>query len=195
MPLLRVREPFDRTGWVYELKYDGFRALTFVERRKGRLVSRTGHHLRRFDALGACVAGELGAHEAVLDGEVVCLGPDGSPIFNALFFARGVPVFVAFDCLWLDGEDLRGQPLLLRKAALRSVLPRRSSTILYARHLRRYGSRLFALACERDLEGIVAKSAHAPYDVGASTWIKVKNVHYSQARDRHELFESRRRRA
>jgi ATP-dependent DNA ligase len=67
------------------------------------------------------------------------------------------PVFYAFDLLWLDGEDVRPRPLEERKRLLRSIAPEQPSVLLYANHIERTGIDFFRLACEQDLEGIVAK--------------------------------------
>jgi len=65
-----------------------------------------------------------GVRNAILDGEVVCLDHDGRPLFNPLLYRRSEPCFVAFDCLWLDGRDLRRLPLIERKRVLRRIVPR-----------------------------------------------------------------------
>src|SRR5215813_7198548 len=90
-----------------------------------------------------------------------------------------------------NGEDLRGLPLLHRKARLRKLIGRRKSRLLYLDHLERNGSGLYAKACEFDLEGIVAKWKDGSYiaDDRRSSWVKVKNPQYSQIEGREELFE------
>jgi bifunctional non-homologous end joining protein LigD len=121
---------------------------------------------------------------------VVCLDADGRPQFDDLLFGRGVPSFVAFDLVAVDGRDLRALALVERKRRLRRLLPRRSPGVLYASHVLGAGRALFAAACARDLEGVVAKPARSPYALiaGRSPWVKIKFREYSQARDRHELF-------
>jgi bifunctional non-homologous end joining protein LigD len=91
----------------------------------------------------------------------------------------------------LDGRDLRDLPLVQRKKALRRVVPRRADRLRYLDGVVGRGVDLFQLVCERDLEGIVAKRLDGIYDPAATTWLKMKNLNYSQARDRHELFERR----
>jgi bifunctional non-homologous end joining protein LigD len=120
----------------------------------------------------------------------VCLDDRGYSQFNELFFRRGDPFFYAFDLVWLNGEDLRNRPLLERKTALRELAPA-SSRLLYLDHLENDGRALFAKACELDLEGIVAKQKSGIYfgETNRTTWHKIKNPEYSQARDREELFE------
>jgi bifunctional non-homologous end joining protein LigD len=138
-------------------------------------------------AIGAAVR----ARAVVLDREIACLHHDGRPDFNGLFFRRSAPVFYAFDCVWLDGRDLRARPLVQRKKALRRVVPRRADRLRYLDGVVGRGVDLFRAVCELDMEGIVAKRLDGIYDPTATTWLKVKNLNYSQARDRHELFERR----
>jgi bifunctional non-homologous end joining protein LigD len=162
-----------------------------------RLVSRTGYLYRAFAPLCSEFAATVKARSAVLDGELTCLAHDGRPDFKALLYRRADAYFHAFDLLWLDGEDLRALSLLERKRLLRRIVPRRLGRVRYVGHLVGRGVDLFRLACERDLEGIVAKLARSAYRTAGdySPWVKVKNREYSQARDRHELFDWFKRRS
>ena len=157
MRLARSPQPFDHPDWLYEIKFDGFRALAYVEAGKCRLVSRRRHEYKSFHELCASIANHLHGHETVLDGEIVCLDQYGRSQFKELMFRRRQPFFYAFDLLFLNGEDLRSLPLLRRKARLRKLIGRRKSRLLYLDHLESNGSGLYAKACEFDLEGIVAK--------------------------------------
>jgi len=127
----------------------------------------------------------------VLDGEIVCLDGHGKPQFRDLMFRREEPHLVAFDLLWCDGEDLRYLPLIDRKLRLRSVVPRGGERLLYCDHVDRDGEGLFRLACEHDLEGIVAKCKSDPYLPEHTRWLK-SNHGYSQWVGREELFERER---
>ena len=189
LPLRPLREPFDHRDWLFELKYDGFRALAHVQRSAAELVSRNGTPFAQFASLGAELRACLRVRSAVLDGELVCLTEDGRPDFNALLFRRGTPAFVAFDVLALNGRDVRALPLVRRKVLLRRVVPRDARFVLYD-HVHGSGRALFALTCDRDLEGIVAKWKRGAY-AEPSSWIKVKNPAYTGARDRHELLDRR----
>ena len=124
------------------------------------------------------------------DGEIVCLDKDGQPRFADLLRCRSPQYFYAFDLLWLNGRDLRELPLVERKRLLRRIIPNRRS-VLFAKHVEGTGVSLFHAACEMDLEGIVAKWKSAPYrmDGSRTSWVKIKNPHYSQAEGRGELFE------
>lgn len=192
MRLLRIPQPFDHPEFIYELKLDGFRGVAHVENGRSRLVSRNGYRFKRWDSLRAGIAAALRCDSAVVDGEVACFASDGSTDFYGLLLGRHRPAFCAFDVLEIDGEDLRGWPLLERKRRLRSIL-RKSADVRYVDHVRGRGSDFFRLACKRDLEGIVAKWARGTYQSGNGTsWLKIKNPDYTQMEGRHELFERRR---
>jgi len=189
MTLVRTREAFDHADFVFELKYDGFRALAYVDAGSCRLVSRKNHVYKAYAPLCEWIGKHLRAENVVLDGELACLDEEGKPQFNRLLNRRGEPVFVAFDLLWLNGRDLRGRPLLDRKAALRTLI-RNGGRILYADHIDGKGAELYRAACHSDLEGIVAKYKWGAYrpDPDSSSWIKIKNPAYPQAAGRHEQF-------
>ena len=104
-----------------EVKYDGFRTMAYAEGREATLVSRNGHVFssRTYEPVRAAVAA-LGA-DVILDGELVCLDPDGMPVFNPLMWRRGTVYFHVFDCLWLNGS-LSKLPLLVRKQILRRLI-------------------------------------------------------------------------
>ena len=155
--------PFDHPDWIFELKYDGFRARADIWNGKAELVSRRGNVYKSWASLREQLGRELGDHQAVLDGELVVLDADGRSLFYDLLRRRHPPIFVAFDLLYVDGEDLREIPLLERKRRLHALLPEESSTLLYAQHVIGAGRALFDQVCALDLEGIVAKVAAAPY--------------------------------
>lgn len=135
----------------------------------------------------------LTALEVVLDGEVACLDEHGRTQFDALIYRRADPCFVAFDVLWHAGTDLRALPLWKRKQVLRAIVPQRSSSVLYADSVARRGTALFRLACDQDLEGMVAKWRHGTYSAEPpASWLKIKNPNYSQAVGRWERFERKR---
>jgi bifunctional non-homologous end joining protein LigD len=127
----------------------------------------------------------------VLDGEIVKLDESGRLIFVDLMRRRGPFQFVAFDVLALNGKDVRPLELADRKSLLRSIMPKRSRSILCAQHVEGRGRDLFAAVCSQDLEGIIAKRRRSAYDPASplALWAKIKNRDYSQAIDRHELFE------
>ena len=168
------------------MKYDGFRALAYIQGGHCELVSRKGHVYKSFASLCATLAAI--ERNTILDGEITCVDANGRPQFYELMRRRGEPIFYAFDVLWLDGEDLRTWPTQARKMVLEDVVRARPG-ILYARHFETRGVDLFRAVCEQDLEGIVAKHTLAPYGSELMPWIKVLNPNYSQREGRRELFE------
>ena len=129
----------------------------------------------------------------MLDGEIVCFDKYGCSQFEDLLFRRGEPRFIAFDCLFCDGENLRYLPLAERKHRLRGIVPNGRQRLLYCDYVEGVGEALFQFACERDLEGIVAKRKFDPYLLDGSTpWLKIRNPNYSQWVGREDLFERER---
>src|SRR4051794_16867245 len=106
MTLGRVREPFDHPEWVFEVKYDGFRALAYLDGGDVSLVSRHGNTYKSFPTAQHCLSVALPGIRAVLDGELACLDSQGCADFNALLYRRSSPAFCAFDLLWLNGTEL-----------------------------------------------------------------------------------------
>lgn len=173
--------------WIYELKLDGFRGVLSIERGRGKFTSKNSHDLKRFQELADALARALGVRDAILDGEIIVMGPRG-PDFRALFFRRGQPAYAAFDLLWLNGRDLRSQPLWRRKRALARLIA--NSPIGLVDHME--DPALFAVTAEKDLEGIVAKRRADPY-APETQWVKVKVPGYTQMEGRWELFDRKRR--
>jgi bifunctional non-homologous end joining protein LigD len=194
MPLLKRRLPFDQPDWLFELKYDGFRALAHTRSGQCQLISRNGNSFAAFSDLADIIAASLHfVHDAVLDGEIVCLDKRGRPQFTNLLFRRGEPCFFAFDLLWNAGKDYRLDGLQDRKHELRRLLSNipESVPLRYADHIEGKGIALFERVCKLDLEGMVAKYKYAPYVSvrEQSTWFKIRNPRYSQWEGREELFE------
>jgi bifunctional non-homologous end joining protein LigD len=187
MPLARFDAPFEHPDWIFEPKMDGFRVVAYVEGGACRLVSRNRNAFKTFEPLAQAIAQDLAGRSAILDGEIVRPGPDGRPMFYELMRRRGPFCFYAFDLLWLDGWDLRDKPLLERKLFLRRLLPRRPQSVLYVDHVTN-GTELFQVICDQDMEGVVAKQATTKYTPDATTWVKIKNRHYSQAVGRADFF-------
>ncbi len=188
MALFQRPEPFSHPDWIFEIKHDGFRGLAYVEGERARLLSRRGNAYKSFGELSGWIARHLQVENAVVDGEIVNFDSEGRSQFGDLLYRRGEPSFFVFDLLWLNGRDLRDQPLVQRKEILRSIVPAAPSRILYSEHLERQGEQLFDFACQHDLEGVVAKWKHGSYlpNSNATTWIKIKNPAYSQLDGRRE---------
>jgi bifunctional non-homologous end joining protein LigD len=178
MPLRRRKSAFNHSDFIFEIKYDGFRALAVIEHGRAQLLSRNGHPFASFSALAESISDSLPNARGIIDGEICSLDRRGRPQFKNLMFRRGNPCFFAFDLLTCDGKDLRTERLLDRKQELRRLLPRSPDAPLkYTEYIDGQGMALFQRVCELDLEGIVAKHKFGPYvtEREHSTWFKILN--------------------
>ena len=187
--LIQQPKPFNHPEWIFEVKYDGFRSLAYIQ--SGcTLVSRNGNIFSRFKDLSQHLS--RFPLNAVLDGEVVCLDDEGKTLFNDLMFNRAVTYFYAFDLLWLDGIDMRNLPLLQRKKALRDLIEGQPlNRLSYVDYVVERGEQLYEMIYAKDMEGIVAKPQQSQYQLlagGKTPWIKIKNPDYSQAKGRNNVF-------
>jgi len=186
-------ETSDRTpageGWVYELKYDGYRLAAFGGAGQACLLYRSGLDASdRFPEIAAAVKA-LPCPGVVLDGEVAVLNGEGRPVFQLLQqrsqLSRSTDIqrasamlpatYFAFDLVGLDGYDLRGLPLLERKALVQRLVPP-AGPLRYADHIEGRGEELLAQALARGIEGLVAKKADSPYKSGVRSreWLKIR---------------------
>ena len=194
MTLLEHAAPFDDPNWLFEVKYDGIRAIAYISGDDCRLVvDGLETPVPRFRELARVLPGDLNVKNAILDGELVVLDQVGKAQFGDLMNGRGLVLFAAFDLLWLNGKDLREQALVERKELLRFRVRHPSDRVMFVDYKEGTGTALYARMCERDMEGIVGKPRYSPYLGGAgdTTWIKVKNPNYSKAEGRAELLEKR----
>jgi bifunctional non-homologous end joining protein LigD len=178
-----VREPPEGTGWLHEIKFDGYRLLGFTVAGTVCLRTRNGKDWTpKFPSLAADLK-ELKVKDAVLDMEAVALTGDGKSSFHALQAALGegwnaaLIVAYVFDLLYLDGKDLTTRPLHERKQMLKTLLTRSKSAraLRYTESVAGDGRRVFAKSCDMGLEGIVSKKTEAPYIAGrAGSWLKSK---------------------
>ncbi|MCK1424588.1 MULTISPECIES: RNA ligase family protein [unclassified Bradyrhizobium] len=165
--------------WLHEVKHDGYRMLVIREDKRVRLLSRNGTDwTKRYSWIAEAALKNRQKH-FVIDGEAVILGVDGISDFNALHSRRHdheVQLY-AFDVLAVGGNDLRDQPLHLRKTNLARLLARRPDGITVAPFERgEIGPELFRAACRMGLEGLVSKHRERPYRGGRQKhWTKVKN--------------------
>ncbi len=176
-----ARQPFSNAAWLFEAKWDGWRAVCYLHDGKVRFVSKNKRSLNeRFPDLRN-IGKSISATSAVIDGEIVALDKKGVPCFDGLRSksVRGcVIVFYAFDLLYLDGRSLTQSPLRARKAALKRILPKRdTSRVRFTDHVVREGERLFAELEKRQLEGMVAKRLDSLYEGGRTrAWLKIKTT-------------------
>src|SRR4051812_19878439 len=174
-----AKAPPTGPGWVHEVKWDGFRAQPHLSLGKVTTYSRSGlDWTEQFDTVSDAVT-QLKAKSAVLDGEVVVIGPGGKPDFQALRRNlnkhSGELQYFAFDLLELNGKDLRARPLVERKAALQKLLARAPDRVRYIEHFENDPREVIAAACRLGLEGVVSKRADSPYQPGRqASWVKSK---------------------
>lgn len=174
-----VSKPFDRPGWVYEEKYDGYRILAYKEGSHVTLLSR--NDIDRTDAFKhvADAVLALPSRTLLLDGEVVAFDSRHVSRFQLLQEHSEKCQYAVFDCLYKDGKDLRKLPLQERRQTLENVV-KKDNGLLLSRHLADDGIAAYRRAKEEGLEGVVAKDLSAPYIERRSTkWLKVK-VHQEE---------------
>ena len=175
-----AKAPFDSPDWIFEIKLDGYRAITFFDRAgKPRLWSRNGLPLEgKFPAIANAVS-KLKLRSTVLDGEVVAVDENGIPRFQLLQRFQKQPtaptLYYIFDILRHNGEDLTGKPILERRAALERVL-KPVAGIQLGSYVEGEGKALFNLTKEKGMEGIIAKRKDSIYRPGKRTsdWLKIK---------------------
>ena len=167
--------PPDGDNWWYELKYDGFRAVTAIAGGEVAMISRNELDLApRFPRTFANVQ-KLKAKELVLDGEIVVLDDKGAPRFQLLQQASGNERMIVFDILWLDGKDLRKLPYEERRKILKKL--KTPAGISIAQTLDMTGEEALAHAADGGWEGIIAKRRGSVYDNRRSKeWLKVKAI-------------------
>jgi bifunctional non-homologous end joining protein LigD len=178
-----IKEPFDDPQWIFEMKWDGYRAITEIREGVVSLYSRTGISLsRKFPPLMESL-GKL-RFDGLLDGEIVVVDKQGQPDFQMLQdyqkSRKGHLLYYFFDLLYFQGHDLTGMPLLRRKEILKKILPS-DPKIKFSDHVLKDGVLFFQVVKEKGLEGIIAKQSQSIYRAGKRSreWLKVK-THLTQ---------------
>ncbi|RFB82473.1 ATP-dependent DNA ligase [Rhizobium leguminosarum bv. trifolii] len=188
-PCLALLKPTVPVGpdWLYEVKWDGYRLAIHIEPKGVRVITRGGHDwTHRFPAIAAAVK-ELGVATAILDGEAVVLDEHGRSDFGALQRSLGgrggkrvstESIFYAFDLLYLDGHDLTGTELAVRRHLLEDLIPEGdNATIRFSEEIDLPPEELLEHACHHHMEGIIAKHRDRPYGSGRTgDWLKIKCV-------------------
>ncbi|MDF2193249.1 DNA ligase D [Paraflavitalea sp. CAU 1676] len=180
-----VSEPFDQPGWLYEIKWDGYRALALSHKGKVELLSRNQKSFndKFYPVYEAVKAWEI---NAVIDGEICVVNEKGIAHFGSLqnwrSEADGELVYYVFDILWLDGHDLTELPLTERRALLQALVPA-EGIIRYSDNFESNATEFLAVAARMGMEGVMAKKADSLYVPGERTrdWLKLK------ANKRHEV--------
>ncbi|HTL09224.1 MAG TPA: non-homologous end-joining DNA ligase [Chitinophagaceae bacterium] len=178
---------FDDKDWIFETKWDGYRAIAECDGKTLRLYSRNGLSFNtKYPSIVSAL--EKLSHNMVLDGEVVVLDAKGKPSFQLLQQFGDAPssniCYYVFDLLSLHGRDTRELPVLQRKELLKKALPGgKKGKIRYCEHVATKGKSFFAKAVAMDLEGIIAKKADSEYHEGVRTkeWLKIKNHNSREA--------------
>ena len=204
-----AREPFDSPKHLFELKWDGMRALAFIEGGDLKILSRNGRNITsQFPELAELPA-QVKSDLVVLDGEIVCLDEDNRPSFARLQtriqarrvgLRRAHPVhFIAFDLLYAHGQSMMKESLVQRKNRLNEVLTP-TDLIQVCEFVEGDGTAFFQATCDLGLEGIMAKEKSSIYQPGQRSphWLKVKRIResefviggYSFGGARKELFSS-----
>jgi bifunctional non-homologous end joining protein LigD len=181
-----VGRPFHRGGWIYEEKDDGWRMVAYKDGTEVRLLTRAGKdHSRRFTEIAAAIRA-LPPETLILDGEVAIF--DDKLISRFEWFrkrpedaASTPPVYIAFDCLYHEGHELRPLPLRERRAELEEVLENDQALLFPGRRLAANGLEAWQQVLDRGYEGYVAKDPESPYKGGRTlSWLKVKQPNYRE---------------
>jgi len=169
-----ISEPFEKPGWVYEEKYDGFRILAYKEGTSVSLLSRNGNDRNRTYPNIASAVAKLPYRTLLLDGEVVAFDNRRVSRFQLLQEGKVPPLYAVFDCLYQNGHDLRAEPLSARRGPMEEAI--RGSDRLFPSHrLDQNGLAAFRVAKTKGYEGMVAKDNSSPYIEGRSRkWLKWK---------------------
>jgi bifunctional non-homologous end joining protein LigD len=173
-------KPFDDPDWLFEIKWDGYRAVAELNKGKVKLYSRNGVSFENKYAEVVAALQQL-KHNMVLDGEIVVLDKNAQPSFQLLQHYPDVPEgsslsYYVFDILSFEGKSLSDEPLTARKEKLQSVLPK-NSIIRYCEHVTGGGEKFFKWVLDHDLEGMIAKKADSLYHTNkrSNEWLKIRN--------------------
>lgn len=168
-------------NWLYELKYDGYRMIAYLEGSNARLLTRNGQdYTSRFQDIAYSLADWAATRAMILDGEMVVTDAEGRTDFQALQSYMKNPTgknltYIVFDLLALDGADLRGRSLIERKEMLEALLMDSPENLHYSPHIRGKGKESFIAACKGNHEGIIGKKGDSVYSGARNDdWVKIK---------------------
>lgn len=197
-----AEKAFDNKEWIFEIKWDGYRAIAEWVDKKLKLCSRNGlSFLEKYPAIAEAV--KKISHDAVVDGEIVLLDENLKPSFQKLQHFEDnthLPlIYYVFDLLFLDQKDIRHLPLIERKKLLKKLLRKNKNSLLqYCDHIEEKGKDFFETAVKNNLEGMIAKKADSEYKCGirSKDWLKIKHkksregiiVGYTQPRRSRKHF-------
>ncbi|MDB4924264.1 DNA ligase D [Mucilaginibacter sp.] len=173
-----VDAPFDHPDWIYEVKWDGYRAIAVIDKKGAELISRNNIPFDKYYPINKLL--KNWQINAVIDGEILVLNDKGLSDFGALqnwrSEADGTLVYYVFDILWYEGKNLMGLPLNERQAILKEILPANDDRIRQSKVFAANGIEFFAAAEKIGLEGIIAKKTDSVYtsDLRSKEWLKIK---------------------
>ncbi len=169
-----VRKPFDKKGWVYEEKYDGYRILAYKQGDQIKLMSRNDiDRTEHFSQIATAVKA-LKANTLLLDGEAIVVDRKGVSHFQLLQQDNKDADYVVFDCLYCNGKDLRRQPLSARRAVMDEAIGK-GKILIPSHRLAANGLEAYKVAKTKSYEGVVAKDLSSPYvESRSSYWLKIK---------------------
>lgn len=186
-PMLATKAPeiFNKANWIYELKWDGYRALANIQKGKVDLYSRNGISFKTkfreiFEQLKNI------PHDVILDGEIVALDEKGKPVFQKLQNYQKEPSgelrYYVFDLLYLNGHNIMDLPLTERKSLLPAVIED-IPQVFYCDHVESMGKAFFQQAVDAGMEGVIAKQADSKYLPGTRSekWLKIKAFESQEA--------------
>jgi bifunctional non-homologous end joining protein LigD len=179
-------KPFDDPNWIFEIKWDGYRAVAEVTSKAIKLYSRNGLSFATMYPKIVTALQKI-KEDVILDGEIVVIDSNNRPSFQKLQQYGEYPnlpiIYYVFDCLFYKGKDVTQLPLLERKKIVKKVLPRATSVIRYSDHVSATGKDFFEKVVEMDIEGMMAKRADSLYYPGKRTsdWLKVKHQNTQEA--------------
>jgi bifunctional non-homologous end joining protein LigD len=183
------------SDWLHEIKHDGFRIIALKSDGRVRLYSRPGNDFTRRFPLIIEALERLRSRSCIIDGEAVACDNNGLASFERIRYRQhdGDVFLYAFDLIELNGDDLRRDPLQVRKATLASIVAKARPGIRFNEHIEGDGPTVFAHACKMGLEGIVSKRKDSAYRSGRSPdWLKMKNsAHAAVKREAEEDWGKR----
>jgi len=180
-----VDKPFNGEDWIFEIKWDGYRAIGSLLKGKTELYSRNNISFKEKYPLIAEALKDF-QKDIIVDGEIVSLDEKGNSHFQYLQswqkYQQGELIYYVFDLLWMDGYDLTQLPLVERKRILKQVMPE-NNIIRYSDHVEESGKAFFDLAKKQGLEGIIAKNKNSLYEMNVrnQNWLKIKTTYRQEA--------------
>lgn len=181
--LAKLATTIPKGDWLFEIKYDGYRILSYIENGKVKMITRNNHdYSAKFEQVADSLAKFFKNENLILDGEIVVVDENGKTDFQALQNSikdGSHPLtYIIFDILAKGGEDLRELPLLKRKQILSKLLKNSPDNLVFSQQVKGNGEKCFEFAKQNGLEGIIAKKENSKYsEKRGDDWLKIKCYH------------------